>query len=150
MPERGTSDLDVAVLPAGISRAEWLLRAARYEGRGPLAIGGSASVSPEGIPVLLIEGREAWWPQALAKAANNAPPGRPPVLPLHWLVLMKMESGRSRDFGDISQMLGLAPADALGRARATFDIHAPDMREDLESMITAGKLEYDAPGRTAL
>jgi len=24
------------------------------------------------------------------------------------------------------------------------------MREDLESMITAGKLEYDAPGGTAL
>ena len=67
-----------------------------------------------------------------------------PVLDLPYLVLMKMEASRSRDFGDLGTMLGLASEEELNRVRAVIRRYAPDMVDDLESFIYLGKVEFNS------
>jgi hypothetical protein len=64
-----------------------------------------------------------------------------PVIDLPYLVLMKMESNRSLDMGDLSRMLGLASEQDLDRVRQAVRQYSPQDLEDLESLIYLGKLE---------
>ncbi|HXG42801.1 MAG TPA: hypothetical protein VNL95_08770 [Dehalococcoidia bacterium] len=143
MPERSTRDLDVVVLAQDAPEARRRLRAAGYSYLGELTIGGSSWTSPDGVPVDLIEGRDPWWPQALAEAAANRDAQGLPVLPLPYLVLTKLLSGRVQDLADITRMLGQADEESLTRVRALIAQHVPDAMEDLESLIALGKLERE-------
>lgn len=64
------------------------------------------------------------------------------MLTLPYLVLMKMESDRLVDAGDIGRMLGMADDAARDEARAVVRTYRPDFLEDLESMIHLGDLEF--------
>ena len=64
-----------------------------------------------------------------------------PVLGLPYLVLMKMETSRPQDLGDLSRMLGLAEEDDLEKVRAAVTRYMPDAADDLESLIYLGRLE---------
>ena len=61
----------------------------------------------------MIESDADWVPEALA-TARRAPDGLP-VIDLPYLVLMKLESGRTQDLADVSRMLGGAGETDLGR-----------------------------------
>ncbi|MGH7622409.1 MAG: hypothetical protein ACREMU_08735 [Gemmatimonadaceae bacterium] len=141
MPERATTDLDVMIKPQDSARAAEHLRAAGYIARGSLTIGDSAWRAPDGTPVDVIEGHKAWCRHALQEAEAHPNASGTPVLPLHWLVLMKLSASRVQDIADVSRMLGHAPADALARVRDTIRAHAPELAEDLESLIALGQLE---------
>lgn len=89
----------------------------------------------------MIEGREAWWQDAIVQAQTNRDAQGLPILPLPYLVLMKFQSGRVQDIADVTRMLGQANKNALEAVRALFKEFAPGDRDDLESLITLGKLE---------
>lgn len=144
MPERATTDLDVVVLPGDTRQAAERLRGAGYTETGVLTIGGSSWRAPNGTPVDLIEGHEPWWKDALDDAARERNAAGEPILPLPWLVLMKLNASRAQDVADVSRMLGLAGAGALDRVRATLAKHAPELSEDVESLIALGKLETES------
>lgn len=139
MPERMTLDIDVLVCPADLPRAEQALRNAGCRKRGPLAIGGSTWVTPDGQELDLIALETRWTQEAVASAIP-APDGQS-YIDLPYLVLMKLISSRVQDLGDISRMLGAADAPTLDRAREVVDRYRPYDREDLESMIRLGRLE---------
>ncbi len=146
MPERATRDLDVVVAKADAAVARAKLQAAGYAFRGELRIGGSTWRSPDGQDIDVIEGAEAWWPTALADAQANRDGQGLPVLPLPYLVLIKLQAGRTQDLADISRMLGLANADALEAVRRLVACESPDDCDDLESLIRLGELEFgEAP-----
>jgi len=71
------------------------------------------------------------------------------VLDLPYLVLMKMESSRGRDFGDLTTMLGLASDEELARVRAAVARYAPAEVGDLESLIYLGRFEMQDGGEDA-
>ncbi len=144
MPERATQDLDVAILAGDAAVVADRLRSAGFVHSGPLHIGGDAWQAPDGTPLDVIEVREAWWPSALAAAADNLDQQGLPVLPLAYLVLMKLLSGRMVDLGDVGRMLGGASAANLESVRAVIVAHAPGLKDDLESMIELGQLEIEA------
>lgn len=155
MPERATRDLDIVVLAEDAEQAGERLVAAGFSPLGPLAIGGSAWAAPDGTPVDLIEAREPWWPEALAEASTNLDPAGAPVVPFPYLVFMKLLASRLQGLADVSRMLGAAtePNPNRAGARAVIREHAPDLSQDLESLITLGKLETEsAPdeGRVAM
>jgi len=87
----------------------------------------------------VILGDYSWLDEALTQPRQDA--AGYPVLALPYLVLMKMESSRGRDLGDMTTMLGLASAEELERMRAVAARHAPDEVEDLESLIYLGQVE---------
>ena len=139
MPERGTRDLDILVAAEGAREVRARLEGALFQKVQELAIGGATWRSPSGRLVGVIESRAAWAPEALQHLGRD--PRGLPLLALPYLVLMKVESGRAQDLADAARMLGLASEELRHETRIVFQRHAPDALEDLESLITLGKLE---------
>jgi hypothetical protein len=54
---------------------------------------------------------------------------------------MKVEAGRAQDLADAARMLGLAHETVREATRSLFRRWLPDALEDLESLITLGRLE---------
>jgi len=139
MPERATKDLDILVRYQDGNRVRKRLEAAGYCHVSPLAMPGFLARSPEGVDVGVILGDYPWLDEALAHSRQD--PAGYPVLDLPYLVLMKMAASRTRDFGDLGTMLGLASEEELARVRAGVARYAPDEAEDLESLIYLGQVE---------
>lgn len=144
MPERMTQDLDVAVAVEDAATVRKQLADAGFVKLSELSIGGSSWRSPDGQRVEVIEGREPWWPEALAEAQRNRDAAGLPILPLPYLVFMKMKASRTVDLGDLARMLGQADEEALNRVRRFFQEYAPEDSADLESLIVLGRLEFRA------
>ncbi len=144
MPERMTRDFDIAVAVHDAAQARRRLAEAGYTQVAELSIGGARWQRAGERPVAEIEGRELWWDSALAEAQQNRDAQGLPILPLPYLALMKFQASRTIDLGDLTRMLGLADEASLAAVRAVFEQYAPDDLEDIESLITLGKLEIDA------
>lgn len=144
MPERSTQDLDILVAADKAPEARIRLEAAQFQKVQELAIGGATWLSPEGGLVDVIELPEEWVSEALHDLARD--PQGLPVLSLPYLVLMKVRAGRAQDLADASRMLGLATEEVRQATRNLFQRHASDALEDLESLITLGKLEMGERG----
>ena len=141
MPERSTRDLDIVVLTRDLVEARRRFEQAEFSFKDALSIGGSSWETPAGVPVDMIEGRESWWPAALAEAASNRDASGAPVLSLPYLVLMKMKAARLQDVSDVGRMLSTASDEQLDAVRDTVRRYASDVVENLESIIALGRLE---------
>ena len=141
MPERATRDLDILVLAQELGFVEAALRRAGFALVGQLTIGGQSWKAPDGTSVDVIAGEDEWVGQALSEASTNLDPQGAPVLPLPYLVLMKLGASRVQDLADVSRMLGRASIEHLDRVRAVVRSHAPELADDLERLIHLGRLE---------
>ncbi len=141
MPERATADLDVLVAYQDVPEVHLRLVAAGFRAGPTLAVGGRSYTSPEGIPVDVIALDAPWVRDALAQVQTD--PQGLPVLPLPYLVLMKVQAGRTQDLADAARMLGGASEEDRGAARELFRRWLPDAVEDLESLIRLGALEME-------
>ena len=143
MPERATLDVDIVVKGTDAAAARDALRAAGYGYRSELSIGGSSWSSANGVPIDMIELSYPWTDAALEAAAGNLDPRGLPVLPLAYLVLMKLDAGRVQDIADITRMLGQADQAALEAVRRALADFAPEDADDVESLIALGRMELD-------
>ena len=143
MPERHTKDLDVVVMVQDQARAEAMLSQAGYKARGPLAIKGvpgSTWDSPEGVPVDLITLPDRWAETALEEAASNLGSDGMRVLPLAYLVILKMDAVRPQDTADVERMLAAASPALRDHVRAVVKRWEPRLSDDLESTIAMANL----------
>jgi hypothetical protein len=147
MPERRTQDLDIVVTVTDVAAVRERLNTAGYTFLGDLRIGGSSWRALDGTEVDVLECGAPWCATALAQANANRDAQGLPVLPLPYLVLMKMQAGRARDIGDLAQMLGQADPLALEEVRAIVGRFAPADLDDLESLIVLGQLEMGTDSR---
>jgi len=145
MPERMTSDLDVAIAARHSEEARRRLREAGFAYQGELSIGGSTWETHEGFPIDVIELRVPYAEEAIAAAQSNRDAAGQPVMALPYLVLVKLASGWTQDIADISRMLGQADDAALGAVRRAVAEHSADAIEDIESLIALGRLEMQTP-----
>jgi len=143
MPERATRDLDILVAAGDRAEAEARLARGGWTRSGALAIGGSLWTSPDGAELDLVALDAPWLRAALQEAATNRDDQGLPVLPLPYLVLLKLASARVQDTADVARMLGLADEAALGCVREVVRQHSPEDAEDLEALIELGKLETE-------
>jgi len=148
MPERATQDLDIAVLGNDAPEVRHRLRQAGFRYVGELAIPGSSWVSPEGMSVDVLELNAPWAELALQAAQENRDRAGFPILPLPYLILMKFEAGRLQDLADIARMLGMASSEQVDAVREVFRRYHPEDLEDLESLLTLGRLEWMGPEGT--
>lgn len=142
MPERTTQDLDVLVAEQDAAEVRRRLRAAGFEYVQELSIGGATWRSPERMLVDVIESSEEWVAEALQQRRRDSQ--GLPILNLPYLVLMKVQAGRTQDLADAARMLGLAAEETREAARRVFQRWFPEAQEDLESLITLGKLEVES------
>ena len=66
-----------------------------------------------------------------------------PLMPLVYLVLMKLEASRSIDVGDLSRMLALATELQLAKVRQLVGHWMPNDLEDLEKLLALGRAELE-------
>jgi len=140
-PERMTDDLDVLVAADAADVLYQELARGGAVQKGLLAIGGSHWLLPDGTPLDVLEEDGAWVGEAMAAPALG--PDGLPVIALPYLVLMKMRASRGIDIGDLTRILGAAGEADLDRTRQVIRTHLGDAEEDLESLISLGRLEYD-------
>ena len=141
MPERLTKAMDILVREADGKAAIDQLRKSGFEVLSQLAIPGYILRSPEGIEVDVLFANFPWLEEALANPERD--PAGFPVIGLPYLVLMKMEANRGRDFGDLTTMLGWASEAALAEVREVIARYSPEDSPDLESLIFIGKKERE-------
>ncbi len=148
MPERVTDDFDVAISSADAAEVRRRLKAAGYKYEGELGAGvrGSMWVDKDDLDIDVVEGQEEWWPAALAQAQSNRDGQGLPVLPLPYLVLIKLKANRGQDIVDASRMMGGADEQMLNQVRDIIARYSPEDVEDIESLIYMGKLEVDNAG----
>ena len=144
MPERVTKDLDILVRRDDERVVLERFQDAGYKVISELAVPGYLLLSPEGVEVDLLLGRQPWLNDALINLEHD--PAGYPVLGFPYLILMKMNTGRGRDFGDVTTMLGWANDEQLQAARAVVARYSPQDSEDLESLIFLGQQEQQEPG----
>lgn len=139
MPERMTRDLDILVSPTNERAVLQRLQDAGFKKITRPSVPGYSLESPEGVELNVLFGDYAWLDEALANPESD--PAGYPVLPFPYLILMKMNTGRGRDFGDVTTMLGWASDKALEAVRAVIEKYSPQDSEDLESLIFIGQQE---------
>ena len=143
MPERATKDLDILAHSRDDDTILERLKKAGFQLMSALTIPGFALQSADGVEVDVIFSSALWVDEALLHPQRD--PAGYPVLDLPYLVLMKLESSRALDLGDLARMLGLAAEMDLERVRNAVNSYAPDAIEDVESLIYLGKLEQKRP-----
>jgi hypothetical protein len=146
MPERMTKDLDILVHQSDSDTVLQRLEQAGYRIVSRLAVPGYLMTSPDGIELDVLVGNYPWLKKALTHTGRD--PAGYPVIKLPYLVLMKMESQRVRDLGDLGTMLGWASDADLDEVRAVVKQYTPEDLEDLESLIFIGKKEQENPPST--
>jgi hypothetical protein len=139
MPERMTRNLDILVHHQDGAVALARLREAGYQVASDLSIPGHTLNAPDGIEIDLLLIPFNWIDEAFQQEQRD--PAGFPVLGLPYLVMMKMETSRPQDLGDLSRMLGLAEESDLEQVRDVVARYMPDAAEDLESLIYLGRLE---------
>lgn len=141
--QRETQGLDLVVAVSEAGRAEHFLKARGFDLQGQLSIGGTSWRTPGGNPVDLLYLPQTWAAKAIALAQNNRLLDLP-VLPLPYLVLLKLESGRAVDLADLTRMLGSANEETLGSVRGVVALNlSREDLQDLEQMIAIGKMEWN-------
>jgi hypothetical protein len=143
MPERATVDLDVLVARAAAAAVRARLKDHGFRYTGELSVGGSTWIAPDGTGVDVLESDESWVGNALVQAQQNRDLQGLPVLPLPYFILMKLRSGRAQDIADVTRMLGQASDEQLETVREVIRRLQTDALEDIESMITLGRLEFE-------
>jgi hypothetical protein len=141
MPERVTKDIDVVIVITNSKEARKKLKQAGLTFCAELSlVRGSTWLAPNQQEIVVLEGEDKWWPEAVAQAQTNRDGQGLPILPLPYLVLMKYQAGRAQDLADIERMVGQAKEGDLKAIRAFFKKYAPEDLADLESLIELGKL----------
>ena len=146
MPERMTQDLDIVIRSIDGSQVRQKLAEAGFIYQGELSIGGSSWTTPDGELMDILEGDDVWWADAIADAQTNRDAQGLPIIPLPYLVLIKLRAGRVQDIADVTRMLGQAGETTLDAVRTLFAQRAPEDMQDLESLIELGRLELQPFG----
>lgn len=143
MPERVTKDLDILVRRGDEQNALAQLQNAGYQVVSEEAASGYRLLSPQGVEVDLIDSEQAWLDEAMSRP--DIDPAGYPVLSFPYLILTKMNTGRSQDLGNVATMLGWANDEQLQAARDVVARYSPQDSEDLESLIFLGQQERQWP-----
>lgn len=141
MPERMTEDLDILINIEDQETIYQNLEKAGAKKIGYLSIGGTTWELNDGTLLDIIESDEPWIFEVLNNP--NMDDQGLPIIALPYLILMKLQASRGIDIGDITRMLGNANEQMLNQIRAIIHQYMNDAEEDLESLITIGKLEYN-------
>ena len=148
MPERMTQDLDIVIRSVDGSQVRQKLAEVGFIYQGELNIGCSSWTTPDGELMDILEGDDVWWADAIADAQANRDAQGLPIIPLPYLVLIKLRAGRVQDIADVTRMLGQAGEATLNTVRTLFAQHAPEDMQDLESLIELGRLELQPVGNS--
>jgi hypothetical protein len=153
-PERMTKDVDYFVAGDRYAEAEkrlqdsgWAKLRDLHFPNAKLGLHGSAwRPGSGGVEVDLITSEQEW-ARAVFEAPITHDKNGERVIPLEFLVLMKLDSARANDQGDINRILGLLPPerveDVIRVVVRYYD--DPAAADDIRQSAEIGRWEYEVP-----
>lgn len=145
MPERMTLDITMLVHERDADAARAALLHAGYQMIGLLSIGGFSvrAADSDAPPIDVLTRADPWLDTALAHP--TADPAGYPVLGRPYLILLKLEAGRTQDLADVQRLLARVPQPERNAIRQLVTRYAPDLVEDYDSLCTLANLEFGPP-----
>ena len=141
---RAVSDVDVLVAPDDIERAQKRLADAGYRRDREHTAGSTNWIDAGGLPIELLSLRQPWLDDALAGAATNLDDQGAAVLPLPYLILLKIERDSSKHRWDIARMLALSEIGGSGatvrETRRLVADHRPGASRTIDQLLWIGRL----------
>ncbi|MEA2719785.1 MAG: hypothetical protein QOJ39_1649 [Candidatus Eremiobacteraeota bacterium] len=151
-PERYTKDVDYFVVADRYGEAQTRLLTAGWKQtrtltfpNAALGLFGSAWRAHDGRPEIdLITSEQEWAREALAAPISRDTKGER-VIPLAYLILMKLDSARAIDQGDLARILGRLSPEQMDDVINIVVRHYrdPSTAEDLRQYHEIGKWEYE-------
>lgn len=143
MPERATLDVDILIHERDAHVAQMAFLNTGYRFIGTLGIGGFTVELGNEAPIDVLTRHDAWLDTAFAQPVYDQ--AGIPVLPRAYLILMKLQAGRTQDLADIQRLLALTSTDERVSVRGIVERYSPELIEDLDSLITLADLEFGSP-----
>jgi len=143
IPERMTLDVDIMIFEADEAAAKAAFAAAGYQLTGPLTIGGfTAHAVDNGAPIYVLTSAEPWFSDAVAHPTLD--PAGLPAMPRFYLLLQKLQAGRTQDLADVQRLLRGTSAEERAAMRLIVSQYATDLVEDYDALVTLADLEFGA------
>jgi hypothetical protein len=145
MPERMTLDVDVLIHDRDASVVRAAFVAAGYRVIGLLSVGGFTVQMPdsEAMPIDVLTRADPWLDDALAQPVYDS--AGYPVLSRPYLVLIKLQAGRTQDLADVQRLLAQTPSIERTAIRALVETFSPELVEDYDSLVSLADLEFGPP-----
>ena len=142
IPERMTLDIAILVHERDAEATRAALLNAGYHMTGLLNIGGFSvqTDDPAAPPIDVLTRADPWLDTALAQPV--ADPAGYPVLGRPYLILLKLQAGRTQDLADVQRLLARVPQPERDSMRLLVLRYAPDLVEDYDSLCTLADLEF--------
>jgi hypothetical protein len=146
IPERMTLDVDILIHERDGETVRKALIAAGYQMLGRLSIGGFSVQLPDpGSQPLDVLTRADHW----LDAAPAYDPAGYPVLPRTFLILLKLQAGRTQDLADVQRLVAFTSPAERAEITQTVQSESPDFVEDLEALFSLADLEFGTQSESA-
>ncbi|NNJ11821.1 hypothetical protein EKD04_015930 [Chloroflexales bacterium ZM16-3] len=145
MPERATLDVDILIHERDAQVAQSIFIESGYRLMGTLSIGGFTVQIENEAPIDILTRSDPWLDDAFAHAVLDS--AGIPVIPRAYLILIKLQAGRTQDLADIQRLLALTPIAERVMVRGIVEQYSPELTEDFDSLITLADLEFGLPGQ---
>ncbi len=150
-PERLTKDIDFLIdydrfaeATSLLAKRGWRKKVGLVFPNASLGLGGEAW-EKDGLAIDVIATDQAWGYEAFETPAYDQTGLR--VIPLAYLVLMKLDSARGIDQGDLTRMLGRledSEVDAIVKVVEKHS-HDPQAADDVRQYALLGRMEWETP-----
>lgn len=145
MPERMTRGVSILVHVRDGARVRDAFVAAGYRVTGQLSIGGfSVQAADAAEPPIDVLTRADLWLDAALAAPGTDPAGYP-VLARSYLILMKLQAGRTQDLADVQRLLARTSRTERASVRQLVAQESPDLVEDFDALCTLAEYEFGPP-----
>jgi hypothetical protein len=144
MPERLTFDIDILVHERDSQAVRTAFIASGFVLVGELSIGGfSVRTTTTSAPIDVIIRSDSWLDTALLAPAQDS--AGYPVLGRPFLILLKLEAGRTQDLADVQRLLAYTASEERASIRTLIVAEQPELVEDYDSLCILADLEFGAP-----
>jgi hypothetical protein len=142
IPERMTLYVNILIHERDSANARTAFQAAGYRVTAQLSSGGFSvqAGDPKAPPIDVLTRSDAWLDTVLAAPAYDA--AGYPVLPRTYLILLKLQAGRTQDLADVQRLVAYTSPAQRAAFTQVVRLASPELVEDLESLFTLADLEF--------
>jgi hypothetical protein len=142
-PERMTLDVDIMIHTDDEAPVKAAFAAAGYTITGPLTIGGFTAHPDDGsAPIDVLTSTAPWLSAAFVQPTPD--PSGLPAMPRPYLLLLKLQAGRTQDLADVQRLLRGTSDGERSAMREIVTQYAADLVEDYDALVTLADLEFGA------
>jgi hypothetical protein len=95
---------------------------------------------PPEPPIDILTRQDVWLDAALAQPGRDS--AGYPVLGRSYLIMLKLEAGRTQDLADVQRLLAQTPAEERASTCKLVQQHIPELLEDYDALVTLADWEF--------